>query len=101
MTTVDLSNVQFWQPPLNPISSKQRTASPHIRKNGRSGPTTSSRDQPASLDNKADEILRRNDQPKSAAAPAQYQGRDFASQQKDDAVKAQSTKRKDFRDKPG
>jgi hypothetical protein len=98
MATVDLSYVQFWQPPLNPLSSKQRTASPHIRKNGKSGSTTSSRNRPASLDDKADEILRRDDQAKSAAAPAQYQGRDFAIQQEGDAVGAQSTQRKDSGD---
>jgi hypothetical protein len=98
MATVDLSHVQFWQPLLNPFLSKRPSS--HIRKNGRSGSTTSSRSQPASLDNKADEILRRDDQPKSAAAPAQYQGRDFAIQQEGDAVGAQGTKREDSRDEP-
>lgn len=87
MATVDLSHVQFWQPSLNPTSSKR--SSPHIRKNGRSGPTTSSRDQPASLDSKADEILRRDNRFKSAVALAQDQGRDSAIQQEDDAVGAQ------------
>jgi hypothetical protein len=100
MATVDLSHVQFWQPPLNPLPSKRHTALPHIRKSGKSGPTTSSRNQPASLDDKADEILRRDNQPKFAAAPAQYQGRDFAIQQEGDEVGAQGTKREDSRDEP-
>jgi hypothetical protein len=75
MATVDLSHVQFWRPPLNPTPSKR-----HTRKNGRSGSTTSSRDQPASLHNRADEILGRDKQPKSAVAPTQHQRRDSAFQ---------------------
>jgi hypothetical protein len=101
MSTVDLSHVQFWRPPLKPLPSKRHTALPHIRKNGKSGSTTSSRNQPASLNNKADEILRRHNQPKSAAAQAQYRGRDLAIQQEGDAVEAQGTKREDSRDDPG
>jgi len=100
MATVDLSHVQFWRPPLNPTSSKQRTASPHTRKNGRSGPTTSSRDQPASL-HKADEILGRDKQPESAVAPAQHQGRGSAFQQEGNVVGAQGAMREDSRDEPG
>jgi hypothetical protein len=101
MATVDLSHVQLiWQPPLKPTSSKRR-ASPHTRKNGRSGPTTSSRDQPALLHNKADEILGRDKQPKSAVALAQHQGRDSAFQQEGDAVGAQGATREDSRDEPG
>jgi hypothetical protein len=100
MATVDLSHVQFWHPPLNPLPPKH-TASLRIRKNGRSGWTTSSRNQPASLDNKADEILRRDNQPKSAVAAAQHQGRDFAFQQEDDAVGSQGTMKEDPRDEPG
>jgi len=79
---------------LNLTSSKRR-ASPHTRKNGRSGPTTSSRDQPASLHNKADEILGRDKQPESAVAPAQDQGRDSVIQQEGDAVGAQGAMRED------
>jgi hypothetical protein len=93
MATVDLSHVQFWQPLLNPLPSKR--ASLHTRKNGGSGSTTSSRDQPASLHNKAGEILRRNKQPKSAVAPAQHQGRDFACQQESDIVGAQGMREDD------
>lgn len=100
MATVDLSYVQFWEPPLNPLSSKRRAASLHKCKNGKSGSTTSSRNQPVSLDDKANEILERDNQPNSAAAPAQYQGYDFAIQQEGGAVGAQGTKRKDSRDEP-
>jgi len=99
MATVDLSHVQFWQPPLNPTSSK-RIALPHIRKNGRSGSTTSSRNQPASLD-EADEVLKRDNQAKSADAAAQYQGRGLAPQQEDDVVGPQGTMKEDSRDGPG
>ena len=95
MATVDLSHVQFWQLPLNPTSSK-RIASPHIRKNGRFGSTTSSHDQAASLD-KADEVLKRNNQAKSTEAAAQYQGRGFAPQQEGDVVGPQGTIRRGFR----
>ncbi|CZR65297.1 uncharacterized protein PAC_15197 [Phialocephala subalpina] len=89
MATAGPSHVQlFWQPLLNPTSSKP--ASPHIRKNGRSGRTTSPHNQPASLNDKADEILSRPDNLfKSAVALAQYQGRDSAIHQEDDAVGAQ------------
>lgn len=41
MATVNLSHVQFWQAPLNLLSSKR--ASPHTRENGRSGLATSQR----------------------------------------------------------
>jgi hypothetical protein len=47
IATVDLRRVQFWQLPLNPLSSKQLPASLQIRKTGRSGSTKSS--QPASV----------------------------------------------------
>jgi hypothetical protein len=100
MATVDLSNVHFWRPPLNPTPSKRR-ASPHTRKNGRSGPTPSSRDQPASLYNRADEMLGRDKQPESAAAPAWHQERDSAFQQEGDAVGAQGAMREDSLDEPG
>jgi hypothetical protein len=100
MATVDLSHVQFWQPPLKLTSSKRR-ASPHTGKNRRSGPTTSSRNQPASLHNKADEMLGRDKQPESAVAPAQHQGRDSAFQQEGDAVGAQGTMKEDSGDEPG
>jgi hypothetical protein len=94
MATVDLSRVQFWQPPLN-------TSSLHIRKNGRSGSITSSRNQPALPHNKVDGVLGRDNRFKSAVAPAQYQGRDSAIQQEDDAVGAQGTMKEDSRDEPG
>jgi hypothetical protein len=64
-------------------------------------PTASSRDQPASLHNKTDEILGRDKQPESAAAPAQHQGRDSAFQQEGDAVGAQGAVREDSLDEPG
>ena len=73
IATVDLSRVQFWQPPLNPLSSKQLPASLQIRKTGRSGSTKSSRNQPASLHNKADEAVTRDNQAKSAIAAAKHQ----------------------------
>ena len=100
MATVDLSHVQFWRPLLNPTPSKRR-ASPHTRKNGRSGSTTSSRGQPASLHNRADEILGRDKQPKSAVAPTQHQGRDSVFQQEGDTVGAQGAMRENSRDEPG
>jgi hypothetical protein len=100
MATVDLSHVQFWRPLLNPTPSKRR-ASPHTRKNGRSGSTTSSRGQPASLHNRADEILGRDKQPKSAVAPTQRQGRDSVFQQEGDTVGAQGAMRENSRDEPG
>ncbi|TVY93988.1 hypothetical protein LAWI1_G003141 [Lachnellula willkommii] len=59
MATIDLSRVQFWQPPLDPSSSKQCPA----------------------LHNKSGEILRRNDHFKSIVAATQHQGRDYAFQQ--------------------
>jgi hypothetical protein len=100
MATVDLSHVQFWRPPLNPTPSKRRS-SLHTRENGRSGSTTSSRDQPALLHNRADEILGRDKQPKSAVASTQHQGRDAAFQQEGDAVGAQGAMREDSRDERG
>jgi hypothetical protein len=100
MATVDLSHVQLiWQPPLKPTSSKRVLL--YICKNGRSGPITSLRDQPALLYNKADEILGRDKQPESAVAPAQYQGRDSAFQQEGNAVGAQGAVREDSRNEPG
>jgi hypothetical protein len=80
MATVDLSHVQFWQPPLNLSSSKQRPAS-HIRKNSRSGLATNSRNQPVLLHNKSDKILRR----------------DCAFQHEDDKAGAQGTMRENPR----
>jgi hypothetical protein len=100
IATIDLSHVQFWRPPLNPTSSKCR-ASPHTCKNGRSSPTTSSRVQLASLHNRANEILGRDKQPKSAVAPTQYQGRDSAFQQEGDVVGAQGAMRENPRDERG
>jgi len=57
--------------------------------------------QPASLHNKADEILRRDNQAKSAVAATRYQGRGFTFQHEDDAVGAQGTIREDSGDGPG
>jgi hypothetical protein len=88
MATVDLSRMQFWQPPLNPLSSKRHTASPHIRRNGTSSLVTSSDNLPASLHNKANEALMRNDQVKSAVAATLHQGCNIAFQHEDDAVEA-------------
>jgi hypothetical protein len=99
MATVDLSHVQFWQPPLNPLSSKQRPASPHIRKNSRSGLATNSRNEPGLLYNNADEILRRKAQFKSAVTATLHQERDFAFHE-DVAVGAQGMMRENSRNEP-
>jgi hypothetical protein len=72
MATIDLAYVQFWQLPLNPFPPKQRITSPHVCKNGKSGSTTSSRNQPTSLENKADEVLRRDNPLKLAVAATQH-----------------------------
>jgi hypothetical protein len=61
MAIVDLSHVQFWQPPLNSTSSKH-TASQYIRKNGRSGLAASSRTQPALPRYREDEIRKHSAQ---------------------------------------
>jgi hypothetical protein len=99
MATVNSSYVQFWKPTLNTISSKRALL--HTCENSRSGPTTSLRGQSASLHNKADEILGRDKQPKSAIAPAQHQGRDSTFQQEGDVVGAQGAMREDSRNGPG
>ncbi|MCJ1394833.1 hypothetical protein MMC18_007713 [Xylographa bjoerkii] len=98
MATTDLSRVQFWQPPLNPTSFKQHTASPHIRKNGRSGLAASSRTPPVSPHCRVDEIRRRSAQFKPAIAATRRQGCDSAFQHEDDAAGAQGC-RTDFADR--
>ncbi|TVY13031.1 hypothetical protein LARI1_G009055 [Lachnellula arida] len=85
MASIDLSRVQFWQPPLNLSSSKQRPASLHIRKNTRPSLTDSSRNQLASLPNEA---LRHDNRAKSAVAATRPQERDLT-QHEVNAVGAQ------------
>lgn len=76
MATVDLNDVRFWAPPSNPLLHKQRTAL--LRSNSRSVCASSSQNQPAPLNNKADRMFKCNDQSKSAITAARHQGGDFA-----------------------
>lgn len=87
MASVNMSQVQFWQPPSNPISSKQRIASLHTSKNGTSGSTTRPHNRSILLDHSGGgrDIY----QAKSVVTKAQLQRDDSAFQQDDDAVEAQ------------
>ena len=81
MATVDLSRVQFLRPPPKTSCSKPRPTS-HVRKYS----SLDYRNQPASLYNKGGEILKSNEQLKSAAAATRHQGYGFVFQQGDDVV---------------
>jgi len=87
MATVDMSHVQLWQPPLIPVSSKQRFAPLHIRKNSESDLTARLCNQSVSVDHKEGEGLGYNNhQTKSAVTAARLEQRGFAVQQENDAV---------------
>jgi len=80
IATVDMSHVQFWQPPSDPTHSKQHPTLPHMGKNGISGSTAK---QGKTLESD-------HHHAKSVAASAQPQGRDSAFQQEDKAVEVPS-----------
>ena len=91
MATVDLSHVQFWQPPLNRASFKQHTAAPQIRKNGGCGLTASSRTPPVSPPYRADKLRLCSAHFEPAITAARSQRRDSTFQHEDNAAGAQGT----------
>lgn len=88
MANIDLNSVQFWQPPSKPSVHKQQKAS---YKHGRSASTTSSRNRPAPLHNKAEPAFERPSQPKCAVTATRHQGNNFDAQPEGERAGAQGT----------
>jgi hypothetical protein len=76
MASINLDHAQFWDPLSNAFLHRQYAASSNST--SKSTYTTSSRNQPALLNNKPAGMFKRNDQSTSAIAPAQHQGDDSA-----------------------